>query len=86
MVADLGCSSHQVPASKAEFKERMWKLVGYRGQPIATVSYYVHSFLSEAIAASGFKVVFLQTHDLHGYIHEFLSCQLELPQLRLSDY
>jgi asparagine synthase (glutamine-hydrolysing) len=57
VVADLGCSSHQIHSSKGEFPERIRKLVAYHGQPVATVSYYMHSFLSEAIAGAGFKVV-----------------------------
>ena len=34
----------------------MERLVAYHDAPVATISYYVHSFLSEAIAEAGFKV------------------------------
>ncbi|MBM3567500.1 MAG: asparagine synthase (glutamine-hydrolyzing) [Alphaproteobacteria bacterium] len=55
-VADLGCKLVSVRTSTEGFLERMTDLVGYHDKPVATISYYVHSFLSEAIAAKGFKV------------------------------
>jgi asparagine synthase (glutamine-hydrolysing) len=34
----------------------MNELINYHDGPIATISYYVHSFLSEEISKKGFKV------------------------------
>ncbi|MBI2586663.1 MAG: asparagine synthase (glutamine-hydrolyzing) [Rhodospirillales bacterium] len=56
MVEWLGCKHFAVHTSTAGFFERMAKLVAYHDQPVATISYYVHSFLSEQIAKEGYKV------------------------------
>jgi asparagine synthase (glutamine-hydrolysing) len=75
VVADLGCVNHRIHASKNDFQKRMADLVAYHAQPVATVSYYMHSFLSEAIAASGFKVALSGTgadEILTGYYDHYL--------------
>jgi asparagine synthase (glutamine-hydrolysing) len=56
VVRDLGCANRSIRLSREGFWERMTDLIRYHDGPVATVSYYVHSFLSEAIAAEGFKV------------------------------
>ncbi|MGH6661502.1 MAG: asparagine synthase (glutamine-hydrolyzing) [Rhodospirillales bacterium] len=56
MVAWLGCKHFAVHTSTEGFFERMAELVAYHDQPVATISYYVHSFLSEQIAKEGYKV------------------------------
>lgn len=56
IVRDLDVRSHQVFLSPEGFLPRMERLVRGHDAPVATISYYVHSFLSEAIAGSGFKV------------------------------
>jgi len=55
---DLSCASHKVQLKKKKdnFFDRMNELVRYHDGPLATISYYVHSFLSEEIAKKGFKV------------------------------
>ncbi len=55
---DLNCASHkiQLKKNKDNFFDRMNELVRYHDGPLATISYYVHSFLSEEIAKKGFKV------------------------------
>lgn len=55
-VADLGCDHHEIHTSTHGFFERLDRLVADRRGPIATLTYYVHSFLSEAIAERGYKV------------------------------
>jgi asparagine synthase (glutamine-hydrolysing) len=55
-VAFLGCASHKVHTSTDGFFERMRDLVGYHDMPIATLTYYLHSFLSEAISTAGYRV------------------------------
>lgn len=56
MVDDLGCDHFAVETSTEGFFERMADLVAYHDAPVATISYYVHSFLSEAIHDHGYKV------------------------------
>ncbi|MFQ5764763.1 MAG: asparagine synthase (glutamine-hydrolyzing) [Rhodospirillales bacterium] len=56
MVDWLGCEHHAVHTSTEGFFERMAALVAYHDAPVATISYYVHSFLSQAIADNGYKV------------------------------
>jgi asparagine synthase (glutamine-hydrolysing) len=55
-VAHLDCDHHVAHTSTEGFFDRMEMLIGYHDSPLSTISYYVHSFLSEAIAANGFKV------------------------------
>lgn len=56
MVEWLGCDHHVTRTSRAGFFERMERLVAYHDAPVVTISYYVHSFLSEAISENGYKV------------------------------
>jgi asparagine synthase (glutamine-hydrolysing) len=56
MVEWLGCKHFDVHTSTEGFFERMQTLVAYHDQPVATISYYVHSFLSEQIGKEGYKV------------------------------
>jgi len=56
MVADLNCQHHTVHTSPEGFFERMRRLVSYHDAPVVTISYYMHEFLSEAIAAQGYKI------------------------------
>ena len=55
-VEALDCDHHVIQTSRDGFFERMEDLVAYHDSPVATISYYVHSFLSEAIAAHGYKI------------------------------
>jgi asparagine synthase (glutamine-hydrolysing) len=52
----LGCHHHVAHTSTEGFFDRMAMLTASHDSPISTISYYVHSFLSEAIAANRFKV------------------------------
>ena len=56
-VAHINCRHFIAPTHTSGFFERMADLVGYHDMPVTTISYYVHSALSEAIAANGYKVV-----------------------------
>lgn len=53
----LGCKSYFAETSKNGFFERLESLVDYHDSPVTTISYYVHSFLSEEISRRGYKVV-----------------------------
>ncbi len=55
-VAAIGSKHVAIETTPAGFFERLERLVRYHASPIATVSYYVHSFLSEAIRDAGFKI------------------------------
>ena len=52
----LDCDHHIVETSRSGFLDRLEKLVVAHDAPVATISYYVHDFLSEAIATAGYKV------------------------------
>ncbi len=76
MVRDLGCEHTVVKTSRDGFFDRMAALCGYRMRPVATISYYLHAFLSESIAANGFKVaisgtaadeIFTGYYDHHNF-------------------
>ena len=45
-----------ISKNKVNFFEKLSSLVNYHEGPIATISYYIHSFLSEAISRNNFKV------------------------------
>ena len=55
-VADLGCVWHGVETTTEGFLDRLAAQVAYHDSPVATISYYVHEFLSEAMSEAGFKV------------------------------
>lgn len=52
----LGCENFRVHTSTDGFFDRMRALVGYHDAPVATITYYLHAFLSEAIHARGYRV------------------------------
>lgn len=55
-LAELGCPHHLIHTSTEGFFGRLEDLISYRRAPIVTLTYYLHSFLSEAVSAAGFKV------------------------------
>lgn len=75
-VNDLGCSHEIIVLSQDQsFLESLKRLISYRDAPVATLSYYVHSLLSQAIAKAGYKVVLSGTAAdelLTGYYDHFL--------------
>ena len=75
-VRALDCKHTAIHTSTAGFGDRIRRLVSDHDAPVATVSYYVHSFLSEAISDCGFKVavsgtaadeLFTGYYDHYGY-------------------
>ena len=52
----LGCENTQIEICSTGFWERLETLVDYHDAPVATISYYIHSLISEAIHSSGYKV------------------------------
>ncbi len=55
-LADLNCRYAIIETSPVGFRERLRDLVAYHDAPLYAISYYVHSFLSEAIAREGYRV------------------------------
>ena len=54
--ADLDCAWHTVETSTEGFLDRLAAQVAYHDSPVATISYFLHEFLSEAMNEAGFKV------------------------------
>ena len=74
-VADTGVEAHFLDIPQEDALPRLKKLVSYHDAPLATISYYVHSMLSEQISANGFRVVFSGTSAdelFTGYYDHFL--------------
>ena len=55
-VKDLDCPHTIIEIGEEGFLDRLRSLIAYHDAPLATISYYVHAFLSEAISQAGFKV------------------------------
>lgn len=55
-VRDIGCRHTPIEIPRAGALERLARLVRDHDGPVCTISYYVHSMLSEAIAADGCRV------------------------------
>ncbi|MDB0030239.1 asparagine synthase (glutamine-hydrolyzing) [Opitutales bacterium] len=84
-VEDLGCDHHLISASQQNPLERLEKLIQYHDAPIATISYYVHSMISESIHKGGYRVSFSGTSAdelFTGYYDHFI---LHLNEMRDSD-
>jgi asparagine synthase (glutamine-hydrolysing) len=56
MVQHLGCKHHRVQTSTKGFIDRLRIQVAAHDAPVVTISYYMHAFLSEAIAENGYKI------------------------------
>jgi asparagine synthase (glutamine-hydrolysing) len=74
-IRDIGCEYHLISASQEDPLSRLTKLIEYHDAPIATISYFVHSMISEKISGNGFKVSFSGTSAdelFTGYYDHFL--------------
>lgn len=58
IIKDLKCNNELIylDNKKENFFSRIKKLTKYHDGPVATISYYIHSFLSERISNASFKV------------------------------
>ncbi|WP_421782395.1 asparagine synthase (glutamine-hydrolyzing) [Kiloniella litopenaei] len=52
----LDCDNRNIYLGRDGFLERLTRQVQGNAAPVATVSYYIHDFLSEAMAENGFRV------------------------------
>jgi asparagine synthase (glutamine-hydrolysing) len=74
-VRDIACEYHLISVAQDEPIERLIKLVEYHDSPIATITYYTQSLITEAIHEKGFKVAFSGTSAdelFTGYYDHFL--------------
>lgn len=55
-IDDLGCKHTLIEIRQGGLLERLAKQVEYHDAPVATISYYVHAFLSEAISRAGYRI------------------------------
>lgn len=60
-VKDVGCQHTVVNLKPGGLLEQLKELVSYHDAPVATITYFVHSFLSRAMAEQGYKVSFSGT-------------------------
>jgi len=60
-IDDLGCQNTLIHLEKERSLDRMRRIVSYHDSPIATITYYVHNYISEAISKAGCKVAFSGT-------------------------
>lgn len=77
IIDDLKCKHELIKIDNTEniFFDRLRMLTEYHDGPIATLSYYVHSFLSENISKNGYKVAISGTGAdelFTGYYDHFL--------------
>jgi asparagine synthase (glutamine-hydrolysing) len=81
-IDDLQCKHHLITLDTKGFFERLQELVAYHDAPVATITYLVHSMLSERISQQGYKVAFSGTSAdelVTGYYDHFL---LHLAEMR----
>ena len=60
-VKDIGCQHTVVNLKPGGLLGQLKELVAYHDAPVATITYFVHSFLSRAMAEQGYKVSFSGT-------------------------
>jgi asparagine synthase (glutamine-hydrolysing) len=77
IIKDLGCKKNFIFIEKYKdnFFSRMQELTKYHDGPISTISYYIHSFLSQEISNNHFKVAISGTgadEIFTGYYDHFL--------------
>ena len=84
-VRDIGCNYHLISATQENPLQRLKSLIEYHDAPIATISYFVHSMISEAVHQGGFRVSFSGTSAdelFTGYYDHFI---LHLNEMRSEE-
>jgi asparagine synthase (glutamine-hydrolysing) len=74
-VDDVGCRHQLLRIPKQDVIARLRDLVAYHDAPVATITFYVHSLISEAIHRGGYRVAFSGTSAdelFTGYYDHFL--------------
>jgi asparagine synthase (glutamine-hydrolysing) len=73
-IDDIQCKAHFIHLEKEGNYNRLKTLVDYHDVPVATISYLIHSYISEAISKDGYKVAISGTgadEILTGYYDHF---------------
>lgn len=60
-IDDLQCDHRLINLVTQNSLERLQQLIHYHDSPLATITYFVHSFLTEAIKKEGYRVAFSGT-------------------------
>ena len=56
-IKDTGCENHKIFLNpKENYFNRLENLVDYHDSPISTISYLIHSLISEAVSKRGFRI------------------------------
>ena len=74
-INDLNCKNHLVNLDYDNMFERLTDLIKYHDSPISTITYLVHSMLSEKISMDGYKISVSGTSAdelFTGYYDHFL--------------
>ena len=81
-VKDINCENHLIRISQERNLDRLEQLIKYHDAPIATISYYLHSILSQKVRENGNRIIFSGTSAdelFTGYYDHFL---LHLKEVR----
>ena len=88
IVGDLNCFNEKIFLHKNEnFFDKIKELIAQHDSPISTLSYYIHSFLSEQISSKGYKVAISGTgadEIFTGYYEHFLLYFASLDQDKID--
>lgn len=74
-VEDLGCRHTLITLRRQGVIDRLKKLVLYHDAPVYTISYYIHSLISESVSRQGYRVAIMGTGAdelVTGYYDHFL--------------
>lgn len=74
-VRDVGCAHQLLHIPQENVIARLQDLIAYHDAPVATITYYVHSLISQAVHRSGYRVAFSGTSAdelFTGYYDHFL--------------
>lgn len=85
-IKDLGCKNVKIRISHEGTLERLRKLIEYHDMPIATISYLIHSMLSESIASNGYRVVASGTAADELFTGYYDHYNLHLNEIKDSPY
>ena len=81
-VRDVGCAHQLLRIPQTDVIARLTDLISYHDAPVATITFYVHSLISEAVNRAGYRVAFSGTSAdelFTGYYDHFL---LQLHEVR----
>ncbi len=84
---DLDVHYIKIPKLKYEdFLDKCKSLIKYRSSPIATISYYIHSYISYQCAKKGFKVIFSGTGADEIFAGYYDHTLFHLNEIRKEEY